>query len=150
MWPRPRGSHPRQRNLHAEDHAEDVDVEDPLSGRVVLVDERADRHDPGVVDQDVHRTELLFGCVQELGERGPVGHVERQPHGAVAELGGGLLGRLQVDVADRHPHALAQERLRGGATDATRAAGDRGGLSGEDTGLLGHESPPGGARRMQG
>ncbi len=63
--------------------------------------------------------------------------------GGASDLCRSLLSRPQVDVADRHPHALAQTRLRDYTADAARAAGDRGGLSGEDTGLLGHESPPG-------
>ena len=104
---------------------------------------RADLHDPGVVDEHVERPELLFGAVQEGGERVAVGHVECQRDGARAQLGGGLPRRVEVHVADRHPHALAQERFGGRAPDAARGTGDRGGLSGEDAGLLGHGSPPG-------
>ena len=39
-----------------------------LRGGVGLVDERADRHDPGVVDQHVERAELALDLVQERGE----------------------------------------------------------------------------------
>ena len=122
----------------------EVDVDHPLRGQVVLVDEAPDLHDPGVVDEHVDRPELLLGPVEERREGGAVGHVERQRDGARAELGGGLARRLDVHVADRHLHALAQERLGGGTPDPARGTGDRGGLSGEDAGLLGHGSPPAG------
>ena len=56
--------------------------------------------------------ELLLGGVEEAREGLAVGHVERQRDRARPELGGGLARRLEVDVADRHLHALAQERLR--------------------------------------
>ena len=103
---------------------------------------RPDLHDPGVVDQHVERAELLLGAVEERREGRAVGHVERQRDGARAELGGGLAGGIEVDVADRDPHALAQERFGRGAADPARGAGDRGGLSGEDAGLLGHAVSP--------
>ena len=130
--------HPLQRELRAEDHAVEVDVHHAPCRQVVLVDEAADLHDPGVVDEHVHRAQLLFGPVEERRERGAVGDVERQRHGARAELGGGLLGGGEVHVADRDLHSLAQERLRRGLADPARGAGDRRGLPGEDTGLLGH------------
>jgi hypothetical protein len=106
---------------------------------VVLVDEAPQGHDPGVVDEHVERAELLFGAVQEGRERRPLGHVQGQGDGPGAELGGGPLGRLEVDVSDRHAHAPPQERGGRGASDAARGARDRGRLAGEDAGLLGHD-----------
>ena len=50
--------------------------------------------------------------VQEGGEAGKVGHVEVQPDGVAAQLRGGALGGLAVDVADGDAHPLAGERLR--------------------------------------
>ena len=82
--------------------------------------------------------ELLLGAVEELGEGGAVGDVERQGDRARAQLRGGPRGRVVVHVADRHLHALAEEGFGGGAPDAAGGTGDRGGLSGEDAGLLGH------------
>jgi hypothetical protein len=55
-----------------------------------------------------------------------------------AQLLGGLPGELDVEVADRHFHALAHERAGRLQADAARAAGDGGDLAGEDAGLLGH------------
>ena len=49
--------------------------------------------------------------VEEGGEAGEVGDVEVQADDGVAELGGGALGGLAVDVADRDADALADERL---------------------------------------
>ncbi len=130
--------HPLERELHAEDDSVDVDVHHAPCGEIVLVDEAPDLHDPGVVDKHVHGPELLFGPVEERRERFALRDVERQRHGAGAELGGSLLGRGKVDVADRHLHSLTQERLRRCLADPARRAGDRRGLAGEDTGLLGH------------
>ena len=51
-----------------------------------LLDERADRHDPGVVDQHVDRAELLLGRVEEARERLAVGDVELEGDGLAAQL----------------------------------------------------------------
>ena len=78
-------------------------------GRVGLVDERADRHDPGVVDEHVERAQLTLDLVEEGGEALTIGHVERQPDRSAAELGCGLLDQRGVDVADatRAPCAIS-------------------------------------------
>ena len=54
--------------------------------------------------EHVHRAELLFGAVQESGERRAVGHVQRQRHGARTQLCRGPLAASRVEVADRHAH----------------------------------------------
>ncbi len=59
---------------------------------------------------------------------------------------GGVACRVEVHIADRDLHSLAQKRLRRRLADPTRGTGDRHGLSGEDSGLLGHMCPPGGGR----
>ncbi len=130
--------HPAERELHAEDHAVEVDVDHANRREVVLVDEAPDLHDAGVVDQHVERAELLLGGCEECVERVSVGHVERQRDRARSELGGGLTGGVVVDVADRDLHPLAQQRLGGGPSDPARGARDSDRLSGEDAGLLGH------------
>jgi hypothetical protein len=99
---------------------------------------RLDRHDAGVVDEHVNRPELLFGAVEEGAEGGAVGDIQRERDRARAQLGRGLPGEREVDVADRDLHSLTQERLRRRLADPARGAGDRRGLPGEDTGLLGH------------
>jgi hypothetical protein len=130
--------HPLQRQLHAGDDPVQVDVDHPPRGEIVLVDEAADLHDPGVVDEHVDRPKLLFGAVEEGGEGGPVGDVQRRGDRTGPELGGGPLGGRQIDVADGHPHPLTQQRLSARLADPARGAGDRRGLAGEDTGLSGH------------
>ena len=57
---------------------------------------------------------------------------------AGAELVGGLLRLGEVEVADRHLHALTDERLGRRLADAAGGAGDRGDLAGQDLGLLRH------------
>ena len=110
-----------------------------LPGRqVVLVDEAADLHDARVVHEHVERPELLLGGVEEAREGGAIGDVERKRDGARAELRRGAPRGIDVEVADRHAHALAQEGFGGRAADATCGARDRGRLSGEYAGLLCH------------
>ncbi len=87
--------------------------------------------------------ELLLGVVQERAKdsrsvTSSGSATVRAPSSAAVRS-----AAAQVHVADRDPHALVQERLRGRAADAARGAGDRRRLAGEDTGLLGHRiSPP--------
>ena len=57
------GQEPLERELGAVDDPVQVDVDHPLGGRVGLLDERADGHDPGVVDQHVERPERALGLV---------------------------------------------------------------------------------------
>ena len=107
----------------------EIDIDHPPRRSVLLVDEAAHLHDPRVVDQYLQRAELLLGAVQERGEGGPVGDVERQRHGTGADLCGGMPRGGQVEIADRNPHARAGEHARGRATDAACASGDSDGLS---------------------
>ena len=80
-----------------------------LASRLLL--ERRDRHDPGVVDDDVDRAEPALDVVQERAEAREVGDVERQPDDGVAQLRRGALRGLAVDVADRDADALGDQRL---------------------------------------
>ncbi len=107
-----------------------------LSG--ALLQQRRHRHDPGVVDEHVERPELLLHLVEEGGEAGVVGHVERQPERAGAELGGDRFRRLTVEVADRYPGSLTRQRQGGGAADAAAATGDGNDFSGERARFLSH------------
>ena len=102
-----------------------------------LVVERRDGHDPGVVDEHVERAEALLDLVEERGEAGVVGDVEREADRA------GSPSSAAVCSADsrsrsptRHAGALARERLRDGAADAAAAAGDDDDLSGQRAGFL--------------
>jgi len=136
--PVPARDHPLQRELCAEDHAVEIDVDHPPGRQVVLVNEPADLHDPGVVYQHIHRAQLGFGVVQEPCERLALGHVQAQGDRRRPQLGGGLLRRLDVEVADRHAHAGSGQRLGRGAPDPARRPGDRGGLAGQDALTFGH------------
>ena len=84
-----------------------------------LVDERPDRHDPGVVDEHVERPEAALNRVEELGEAGAIGDVERQADRVRPEFRRRPLGQRAVDVADRHPRALGDQRGRGRPSDPT-------------------------------
>jgi hypothetical protein len=117
--------HPLERQLRPEDDPVEVDVDHRPRGLVRLLDERADRHDPGVVDDHVDRAELVLGLVEEAAERVTVGDVELEGDGIAAELGRGLLGEVGVDVADRDPGAAADQRLCRAAADSARPPGDR-------------------------
>ena len=57
-------------------------------------------------------------------KRGAVGDVEAAGDRAAAELRGGALRRVEVDVADRDARALGDQRLGGGGADAAPASGD--------------------------
>ena len=125
------GGHPRQRLLHPVQHAVDVDVDHAARAFVGLVGERAEVHDPGVVDEHVERAEALLDDVEEVAHRRAVGDVELDGERSVPELARREPRGGEVDVADRDLHPGAHARLRGGATDAAGAAGDRDDAAGE-------------------
>ena len=98
----------------------EVDVDLARLARLVLVHERAEVEDPGVVDHHVERSEVRLDAVEEVLERGRVRHVELVRPRARADRP----GRLGVDVADPDTRPLARQGGRRGAADAARAAGD--------------------------
>ena len=109
-----------------------VDVDHPLGHRVGLLDERPDRHDPGVVDQHVERSEALLDLVQEALEARAIGDVERQPDRAAAESPARSARRApdsMSPIATRAPCVISAGGGR--AADSPRAAGDRDDLPGE-------------------
>ena len=69
MWPLLRGLHPLDRQLGADDHADQVDLDLAPERVLRLLDERRHRHDPGVVDHHVERAELALGLVEEALRR---------------------------------------------------------------------------------
>jgi hypothetical protein len=144
-------AHPAHRLLRAVDHRAQVDLQLARDAGLRLLLERRDRHDPGVVDEDVDRAQAALDVVQEGGEAGQVGDVEGEPDDRVAELGGGALRGLAIDVADRHADALGDQRLGDRAPDAPGAAGDDGGLAAQLAGVLGHVAscPPLVTRRQR-
>ena len=129
MWPESAALHPRQRRLHAEDDSMQVDVDHPLSGRVILFGEAAERHDPGIVDQDVERAEALLHLVEEVLERVAARDVELERDRVAADLRRRLLGEVGVEIADRDLRPLTHECLRGRPSDPSGAARDRNDLA---------------------
>ena len=72
------GQHPIQGCAGAVDDALDVDVEDPVGQRLRYLVDTGDRHDPGVVHQNIDRADLGLDAVAEGVKRRPVGDVEGQ------------------------------------------------------------------------
>src|SRR3982751_6535861 len=107
----------------------DVDLAVDRLGALLL--ERGHRHDPGVVDDGVDRSQLPFGLVEEVGEGGAIGDVERERDGAAAELDRGLLGQLEVEVTDGDAAPLRDQRRGRRLTDPAGTAGDRHDLAAE-------------------
>ena len=141
--------HAADRLLGAVEDGVEVELELADRGRVRLLLERADRHDAGVVDDDVDRAEAGLDVVERGREGGPVRDVEGEPDRPAADLGGGLLGDGAVEVRDRDAHALAGERVGERLADAAATAGDHGHLAGEGAQLLSHwySVPPQETRR---
>jgi hypothetical protein len=120
------------------DDGAQVDLELPRDALRRLVLERRDGHDPGVVDEHVDGPEGPLDLVQEGGEAGEIGHVEVQADGAAAQLRGGALCRLAVDVADRDAHPLAGQRQRERLPDPPATARHYGDLAAQRAWFLGH------------
>src|SRR4051812_48680436 len=86
------GDHRRQRQLHPERDAADVDVELAPRPGVVLVQEGPDVQDARVVDEDVEWTERSLDAREERREALPARDVERRA--VAAELRGRARGKL--------------------------------------------------------
>ena len=105
----------------------------------LLLVERRDRHDPGVVDEDVERAEALLDLVEERGEAGAVGDVEGEADASRRRARPRRpRPRAGVEVADRDDDPLARERTGERLTDAAGAARDDGDLAAQRAGSLGH------------
>jgi hypothetical protein len=130
--------------LGAGDDGAQVDVEDLVDRLLGLLHERGERHDPGVVDQDLDRAERL-GPGQERGEGAAVGDVDHEALGAAADLGRGLGGHVVVEVADDHAGPGVGEPPGGGQADAAAGAGDGDDLPAQvAVGRAGQAGPAGG------
>ena len=97
-----------------------------------LVQERADRHHAGVVDQHVDEAAAIgAGLGEERREGFTIGDVEgiARDLAELGELHDGRLLKCHVAVADDHPRSAGQQRLGGRVSDAAGGAGDRDGLA---------------------
>ena len=97
----------------------------PLRGRVVLVDERPSGMIPALLTSTSSEPRRSSTWSRKPSNESRRGDVELERDRVAAELGGGLLGQLAVEVADRDLRALAHQRPRGRLADPARAAGDR-------------------------
>ncbi len=104
----------------------------------VLVLEVGHGHDPGVVDQDVDRPELVLDLVEERREGGVVGDVECASGRLAPELGCHRSGEVAVEVADRQGGSLSCERAGRRGADAAGGAGDHDDFAGQVAGSAGH------------
>src|SRR3982074_3048165 len=118
----PAGGHALSCQLAAQDHAVDVDVQNASGAGVRLVDDPTYRHDAGVVDQHVDRSELALDLVEEIGERTGIGDVKLAVH-LETEVGSRLLHCRLVDVADRNLGAELVQRGRRRPPQSSRAPG---------------------------
>ena len=123
--------HVREHDLAAVVGAHEVDVEHPLPGPGVDLQEGAEDMEPGVVDQDRGSTKT----VSHLGDRdldaGAVGDVGLDADGRSAaggDLRRRLLRRGGVAVENGHGRAVGGQPLADGQPDARTAAGDHGDL----------------------
>ena len=118
-------AHGRQRELHAVDDAEQVDLDLPARHFLRLLVEAPDPHDPGVVHEHVERAlKVTFGRGDELGEGVAVGDVELEAEGSIAKAGCDLPRDFTIEVAQRNTPAGADELAGGLGPDAAARSGD--------------------------
>jgi hypothetical protein len=110
-----------------------VQVDRQLPGdRVVgLVFDRHDRHDPGVVDEDVDRPKVVFDVVEHRRDGGVVGDVDRYAAGAVTDAVRGLDREVAVEVGQNDAAAVTRQRGRGSRADSSAGSGDDHGQTGQ-------------------
>jgi hypothetical protein len=134
--------HQRDLVLEAQEHAAQVDAEDPVPlglGEVgqwlgVLLD-------AGVVERDVEVPERLDGLVEcrlDLVGRGDVAAHGEGASAGLVDQPSRFVVVLLGHVGDDHAGALAGERECRGAADTGRGAGDEGDLAGEPAVVVGH------------
>ena len=122
---------PRHERAYPVDDAPQVHAEDPRPVGLAELPHGAARTDTGVVAHDVERAELLDGARGQRIHGGSLGHVgaNREHLGAArADLLGGDLERVVLDVGHHHAHALRRESIRQRPADAAGRAGDDGDL----------------------
>ena len=114
----------RDRRLHPQKAAFDVDFLDPAKLLQGGFQQRLDQSDSGVVDENVEPAELFVTGTDDVGPLRLVAHVVRpegDPADACGKPGRGLRARVQVDVADHHRRPGIRQRLRHGGANALRA-----------------------------
>ena len=97
---------------------------------------------PALLTSTGRRTELGRAAADELGDLVLHPDVAAVRAHVVADGGGGLRADVLVDVAERHPGALAGEPFDGGPADPARTTGDEDDVAVE----AGHLRAPAAAR----
>lgn len=122
-----RGEHVGQHFLGQKPGAAQVDADDLVEQVVVGLEERVERRDAGVVDQDGDRTQLLAGLFGGGVDRGLVGAIGINRQGGAAGVADhlrGLFGPGCVDVPDGDLGGVFGQAQRDCAADARTGAGD--------------------------
>ena len=104
--------------------SEEIDLHRPAYDALRDVEEVTDRHHTRVVHEDIKAAHGRLGVVEERPERLGVGDVEWESGDVLADRRGGLLGDVEVDVADRHRCPTTVQLARRREADATSCAGD--------------------------
>ena len=109
--------------LEDEERTGQADVEHPSELGDVVVDDQAQRADTGTVHDAVERAVTLDDAVEQRGDGGLVGDVDRQrprpyPPSSAARARCGIA----VDVGDHHDLAMREQVARSGQTDAGGSA----------------------------
>src|SRR5204862_8267453 len=117
-------AHGGQARPHGAHGACDVQVHDVLPRLLVEVVELGEGIDAGVRREDVDPAELAGDAGGHRVDRGPTGDVGGNCSRALAELGCGRGGDLQIDVRDDDVSTLGREDGCDPASNAPRSAGD--------------------------
>ncbi len=128
MWPRPASHHLGQHQLASREHAVEVHLDRGPDRLLGLLEERADGHHAGIVDQHVDVAAAVGArLVEERRERLPIGDVEgiARNRAELGQIGDGRFTKRDVAVADDHPRAPREQGLGGRISDAPCGAGDR-------------------------
>ena len=115
----------------------DVDVDQAPRDVIGLIEERPDRHDSRIIDQDVDWALRRLGGIDEGRERLAIGDVEAQPDRPQPRRR--RLNRRDVDVAQRQPGAVPAQALGGRGADPARSTGDRN-VQPQHPDRIGHET----------
>ncbi len=104
------------------EYAAQVDAEHEVPQALVAVDEVGEQVGAGVVDEHIHRAELLLDRGDGGAHRGRVGHVHGAPK--PVDLTRKLARATLVDVANPHPGPFGCQQPGGGSADPRGSAGD--------------------------
>jgi hypothetical protein len=128
------GDHGRHERADAVDHAPQVHAQHPLPVAFRSLPDEAAGADAGIVEQQVHFTEGAARAAGKAFDVAADGHVhpfgdQRGARGA--QLGGGGVQRILLDVRQHEPHAQLVPQPGEFPAEAAAGAGNDGDLVGE-------------------